>query len=137
MNPSPAAWTILPRRNAVAQTVLLRLRANLKSDVRGDEAEYVLPVDPARPRPAVSPSVRAPTAAMFNLGTKASYRGRLYSVVGVAPIGLVPCLVELEDAETGHIRSIETNRPELVIVRDRSSETSEEEHELESRPDVD
>jgi hypothetical protein len=52
---------------------------------------------------------------MFEIGKTISYRGRLQVVVGVTPIGATPCLVELEDAETGRVRSVRCDDPELAI----------------------
>ena len=59
------------------------------------------------------PAERA-TAAMFEIGKTISYRGRRHVVVGVTPMGVTPRLVELEDAESGRVRSVECDDPEIV-----------------------
>jgi hypothetical protein len=53
---------------------------------------------------------------MLNIGTTISWRGRLHVVVGVTPIGVTPCMVELEDLETGRVRSGQSDDPELSVV---------------------
>jgi hypothetical protein len=62
------------------------------------------------------PAGRA-TAAMFEIGKTISYRGRRHVVVGVTPMGVTPCLVELEDVESGRVRSVQCDDPEIVIDR--------------------
>jgi hypothetical protein len=52
---------------------------------------------------------------MFEIGKTISYRGRRHIVVGVTPMGVTPCLVELEDAESGRVRSVQCDDPEIVI----------------------
>ena len=60
-------------------------------------------------------AARRASAATFEIGKTISYRGRLHVVVGVTPIGAAPCLVELKDTESGRVRSIRCDDPELVI----------------------
>jgi hypothetical protein len=45
-------------------------------------------------------------AAVFEIGTIVSYRGRLHVVVGVTPMSATPQLVEIEDRESGRIRRV-------------------------------
>jgi hypothetical protein len=52
---------------------------------------------------------------MFEIGETLSYRGRLHVVVGVTPFGATPCLVEVQDAESGRVRSVRCDDPEIVI----------------------
>jgi hypothetical protein len=47
-------------------------------------------------------------------------------VVGFTPMGATPCLVELEDAESGRVRSVERDDPELVIDGAESLPTDDE-----------
>lgn len=69
---------------------------------------------------------RRASAAMFEIGKIISYRGRLHVVVGVTPIGVTPCLVELEDAESGRVRSVQCDDPEIVIDGAESLPTDDE-----------
>jgi len=50
---------------------------------------------------------------MFEIGTQVKYRGRLHVVVGVTPIGVSPMLLELEDTQSGRIRQLAADDPDL------------------------
>jgi hypothetical protein len=52
---------------------------------------------------------------MFEIGKTIRYQGRLHVVVGVTPIGATPCLLELEDAESGRVLSVDCDDPELML----------------------
>jgi hypothetical protein len=49
---------------------------------------------------------------MIEIEQTISYRGRAYVVVGVTSIGVTPCLVDLEDADSGRLRRVECDDPE-------------------------
>jgi hypothetical protein len=53
---------------------------------------------------------------MVNIGTRITFRGRFHVIVGVTPIGVTPCVVELEDVETSRVRSVQSDDPELSVV---------------------
>lgn len=53
--------------------------------------------------------------AVFEIGTIISYRGRLNVVVGVTPMGVTPTLLELEDTQSGRIRRVRADDPQLVV----------------------
>lgn len=55
------------------------------------------------------------SVAVFEIGTIISYRGRLNVVVGVTPIGVTPTLLELEDTQSGRIRRVRGDDPQLVV----------------------
>jgi hypothetical protein len=52
---------------------------------------------------------------MFRIGTIVSYRGRLHVVVGTTPISVTPALLELEDTESGRMRRVRRDDPQLVV----------------------
>ena len=52
---------------------------------------------------------------MFTIGTIVSYRGRLHVVVGITPMSVTPALLELEHGESGHIRRVRADDPQLVV----------------------
>lgn len=56
------------------------------------------------------------SAAMLNIGTTITFQWRLHVIVGITPIGVTPCMVELEDLETGRVRSVQAGDPELTVV---------------------
>jgi hypothetical protein len=62
---------------------------------------------------------------MFELGKSISYRGRLHVIVGVTPMGATPCLVGLEDAKSGRVRSVQYDDPELIRDREGSLPTDD------------
>jgi hypothetical protein len=62
---------------------------------------------------------------MFNIGTTITYRGRLHVVVGMSPMGVSPGVVELEDVETGRVRSVQSDDPELSAVTAPSDREAE------------
>ncbi|MGZ4370354.1 MAG: hypothetical protein ACXVE1_15650, partial [Gaiellaceae bacterium] len=53
--------------------------------------------------------------AVFEIGTIISYRGRLNVVVGVTPMGVTPTLLELEDTQSGRVRRVRGDDPQLVV----------------------
>jgi hypothetical protein len=53
--------------------------------------------------------------AVFEIGTIISYRGRLHVVVGVTPMGVTPTLLELEDTQSGRIRRVRGDDPQLAV----------------------
>lgn len=55
------------------------------------------------------------SVAVFEIGTIISYRGRLNVVVGVTPMGVTPTLLELEDTQSGRIRRVRGDDPQLVV----------------------
>jgi hypothetical protein len=55
------------------------------------------------------------SVAVFEIGTIISYRGRLHVVVGITPMSVTPPLLELEYAESGHIRRVRGDDPQLVV----------------------
>jgi hypothetical protein len=68
---------------------------------------------------------------MFEIGKTISYRGRRHVVVGVTPMGVTPCLVELEDTESGCVRSVQCDDPDIVIDRAEALPNASESPELE------
>ena len=58
--------------------------------------------------------VRMPVA-LFEIGTIVSYQGRLFVVLGVTPMSVIPALLELEDTENGSTRQVRADDPELVV----------------------
>jgi hypothetical protein len=68
---------------------------------------------------------------MFELRKTISYRGRLHVIVGVTPMGATPCLVELEDAKSGRVRSVQCDDPELIPDREGSLPTDDQSPEPE------
>jgi hypothetical protein len=67
--------------------------------------------------------------AMLELGTVVSYRGRLQVVIGVTPMGASPQALELEDLDSGRIRSVERADPDLVIGPAQGSPARDESDE--------
>jgi hypothetical protein len=57
---------------------------------------------------------------MFEIGKTISYRGRRHVVVGLTPMSVTPCLVELEDAESGQVRSVHCDDPDITFDRAKS-----------------
>ena len=55
------------------------------------------------------------SVAVFEIGTIISYRGRLHVVVGRTPMSVTPPLLELEDTESGRIRRVRGDDPQLVV----------------------
>jgi hypothetical protein len=53
--------------------------------------------------------------AVFKIGTIIRYRGRLHVVVGITPISVTPPLLELQDTESGRIRRVQGDDPQLVV----------------------
>ena len=79
-----------------------------------------LGIDPQVKRPI--PYLRTRWArvwTVFEIGTIVSYRGRLYVVVCITPMSVTPPLVELEDTESGRIRRVRGDDPQLVIEATR------------------
>jgi len=58
-------------------------------------------------------------ATVFEIGTIVSYRGRLHVVVCITPMSVTPPLVELEDIESGRIRRVRADDPQLVVEATR------------------
>jgi len=56
---------------------------------------------------------------MFEIGTIVSYRGRLHVVVSITPRSVTSPLVELEDTESGRIRRVRGDDPQLVVETTR------------------
>jgi hypothetical protein len=52
-------------------------------------------------------------------------------VVGVRPMGVTPCLVELEDAESGRVRTVQCDDAEIVIEGAESVANADESPEPE------
>jgi hypothetical protein len=55
------------------------------------------------------------SVAVFEIGTIISYRGRLHVVVGITPMSVTPPLLELEDTDSGRIRRVRGDDPQLVV----------------------
>jgi hypothetical protein len=49
----------------------------------------------------------------FVIGTHLNYRGRLHVVVAVTPVGVRPMLIDLEDVESGRVRRVKPDDPEI------------------------
>jgi hypothetical protein len=64
--------------------------------------------------------------AVFKIGTIVSYRGRLHVVVGITPMSVTPPVLELEDSESGRIRRIRGDDPELVVEETKRLQADDE-----------
>ena len=70
-----------------------------------------------------------PSVARFEIGTHLNYRGRLHVVIAVTPIGVRPNLIDLEDVESGRIRRVKPDDPEIDLDPLERAEMRQEQDE--------